>query len=150
LEIKEKLYLSIEWEGDPVTGFDEFFRAATRIDEGPHGYQRRLVLGRRTRVNPQGLRSRVSPGEVLVVNAADGGYDPVTGFDPNAHGPVPGCPSLDPVADPAQGAEDGYAADSASVRQRDWMSLDQHSEQTRDQAKALLGMLRPALPGGPP
>ena len=48
------------------------------------------------------------------------------------------------VADPATGAEDTYGADSASVaQQRGWMSLDQHSEETRDQAAALLSALGP-------
>lgn len=103
------------------------------------------VLGRWTRVNPQ---SRARPGEVLVVSAADGGYDPVTGFDPGARGPVPGCPSLDRRSDPADGTEERYAADSASVRQRDWLSLDRHSEQTRDQAAALLRAIKSALPDG--
>ena len=34
------------------------------------------------------------PGEVLLVSAADGGYDPETGFDPAAPGPVPDSPEL--------------------------------------------------------
>ena len=45
------------------------------------------------------------------------------------------------VADPATGAEDTYGADSASVaQQRGWISLDQHSKETRDQAAALLSV----------
>lgn len=103
------------------------------------------ILGRWTQVNP---RSRARPGEVLAVNAADGGYDPVTGFDPAARGPVPGCPLLDPEAEPAAGAEDGYAADSVSVRQRQWLSLEEHSIDTRRQAESLLRVLAPVLPEG--
>ena len=38
--------------------------------------------------------SRPGPGEVLLVNAADGGYDAETGFDPSAPGPVPDSPEL--------------------------------------------------------
>ena len=76
------------------------------------------VRGRWTRVTPQ---ERARPGEVLLVAAADGGYDPVTGFDPAARGAVAGCPVLDPSAEPAAGAEDMFAADPASVAQRDWM-----------------------------
>jgi CRISPR-associated endonuclease/helicase Cas3 len=106
------------------------------------------VLGRWVKVNPQLSQSRVRPGEVLVVGAADGGYDPVTGFDPRARGPVPGCLSLDASSEPAEGTEDRYAADSASVRQRKWISLEQHSEQTRDQAAALLDTIKPKLPDG--
>ncbi|HET9970980.1 MAG TPA: CRISPR-associated helicase Cas3' [Streptosporangiaceae bacterium] len=120
----------------PVPKVNEFARSKTvwRLDQ---------VLGKWTRVN---LQSRARPGEVLVVNAADGGYDPVTGFDPAAPGPVPGCLALGARAEPADGTEDRYAADSASVRQRKWISLDQHSQETRDQARELLDVLRPTLP----
>jgi CRISPR-associated endonuclease/helicase Cas3 len=124
----------------PVSKVNEFAkdRAIWRLDP---------ALGRWTRVDPQVPRSRVHPGELLVVNAVDGGYGPLTGFDPGLRQPVPGCPSLDAKAEPAEGAGDRSAADSAIVRQRDWISLDQHSEQTRDQAKALLAALQPELPG---
>ena len=103
------------------------------------------VLGRWTRVN---ARARARPGEVLLVSAADGGYDPVTGFDPAARGPVPGSPSIDLVADPVTGTEDPYQSDSSSVAQRDWVRLDQHSEDTRDHAAALLSVIAPELPDG--
>ncbi len=84
------------------------------------------------------LRDMVQPGEVLLVNADDGGYDPVAGFDPAASGPVPGSPSIDPVAGPPDlTTDDG------------WMRLDQHSQDTRDQAAALLSVIAPGLPDGP-
>jgi CRISPR-associated endonuclease/helicase Cas3 len=125
----------------PVGKVNEFAkgRAVWRLDQ---------VRGKWTRVSPQNPQSRARPGEVLVVNAADGGYDPVTGFDPAVRGPVPGCPPLDAWAEPAEGREDRYAADPASVQQRDWISLDRHSQQTRDQAQDLLDALRPDLPDG--
>ncbi len=125
----------------PVQKVNEFARDKTvwRLDQ---------VLGKWTRVNPQRSQLRARPGEVLVVNAADGGYDPVTGFDPAVRDPVPGYPPLDAKAEPAAGTEDRYAADSASVRQRDWISLDRHSQETRDQAKELLDVLHPKLPNG--
>ena len=103
------------------------------------------VLGQWTRVTPQ---ARARPGEVLLVSAADGGYDPVTGFDPGARAPVPGSPSIDLIADPATGTEDPYWADSSSVAQQDWVPLDRHSEDTRDHAAALLKVIGPALPDG--
>jgi CRISPR-associated endonuclease/helicase Cas3 len=103
------------------------------------------VLGRWTRVNAQ---ARARPGEVLVVSAADGGYDPVTGFDPAARGPVPACPSIDLIADPVSGIEDPYQSDPSSVAQRDWVRLDQHSEDTRNHAAALLSVIGPALEDG--
>jgi CRISPR-associated endonuclease/helicase Cas3 len=101
------------------------------------------ALGRWTRVSATG---RARPGEVLVVAAGDGGYDPETGFDPAARGPVPDSPNLVTPADPATGAEDAFRADSGSVAQSQWVSLQQHSEQTRDQAGALLAVLRADLP----
>lgn len=102
------------------------------------------VRGRWTRVTPQ---ERARPGEVLLVAAADGGYDPVTGFDPAARGLVADCPVLDPITEPAAAVEDMFRADPASVAQRAWVPLRQHSEETRDQAAALLDVIRPDLPG---
>ncbi len=99
--------------------------------------------GRWTRVTSN---ERARPGEVLVVAAADGGYDPVTGFDPSARRVVEDCPSLDREPAPAAGTEDGFGADPASLAQRDWVSLRQHSEDTRRQAVALLEVIRPQLP----
>ena len=59
-------------------------RAVWRYDRSAGGW---------TRVTqPPGSRPR--PGEVLLVSAADGGYDPETGFDPAAPGPVPDSPEL--------------------------------------------------------
>jgi len=104
------------------------------------------VAGRWARVYRQ---AGARPGEVLLISAADGGYDPELGFDPVARGPVPGSPELIMVTDPATGAEDMYGADSASVaQQRGWMSLEQHSKETRDQAAALLSVIGAALPDG--
>jgi CRISPR-associated endonuclease/helicase Cas3 len=103
------------------------------------------VLGRWTRVNAQ---ARARPGEVLLVSAADGGYDPITGFDPAARGTVAGSPELTTTADPSTGTEDPYRSDSSSVAQPDWIRLDQHSEDVRDQAEELLSAIRPTLPEG--
>jgi CRISPR-associated endonuclease/helicase Cas3 len=136
-------------------------RAVWRLDQ---------VRGVWTRVTQQ-PQSRPRPGEVLLVNAADGGYDPETGFDPSARGPVPDSPELltpeelaeraaqSAIAEAAQaagqaefaevvaGTEDAYAADTASVATRRWQSLDEHSSQVRDQAAALLAAMAP--PGVP-
>jgi CRISPR-associated endonuclease/helicase Cas3 len=103
------------------------------------------VLGRWTRVTPQ---ARARPGEVLLVSAADGGYDPVTGFDLAARGPVPASPSIDLITDPATGTEDPYQSDPSNVAQHDWVRLDQHSEDSRNHAAALLSVIGPALPDG--
>ena len=92
------------------------------------------VLGQWTRMPPQ---AAAQPGEVLLVHADDGGYDPVTGFDPAASGRVPGSPSIDPVAGPLNLPRGGG-----------WVRLDQHSEDTRDQAAAVLSVTAPELLDG--
>jgi CRISPR-associated endonuclease/helicase Cas3 len=92
------------------------------------------VLGRWTRIDPQAM---VKPGEFLLVNADDGGYDPLTGVDAAVRAPVPGSPSIDPIAGPPDlTQEDG------------WVRLAQHSEDTRNHAAALLSVIAPGLPGG--
>jgi len=131
-------------------------RAVWRFDQ---------VAGKWIRVTGQ-RQSRPRPGEVLLVSAADGGYDADTGFDPSARGPVADSPELltpaesaertaelaaqaqGELADLVAGAEEAYAADTASVVPRKWQSLDEHSEQVRDQAAALIKVLAPDLPAG--
>jgi CRISPR-associated endonuclease/helicase Cas3 len=103
------------------------------------------VLGRWSRVD---YRARARPGEVLLTAAGSGGYDPELGFDQAVRGPVPGSPELETAADPATGAEDPYRADSASVEQARWISLEQHSQEARDEAGELLSVLQPELPPG--
>ena len=71
------------------------------------------------------------PGELLVVAAAHGGYDSVLGFDPGLPGPVADSPSLDLAVEGEPAGE--------------WVSLTQHSEETRDQAAALLEVIQPSL-----
>jgi CRISPR-associated endonuclease/helicase Cas3 len=101
------------------------------------------VLGRWAAVS---RRQPARPGEVLVIAAKDGGYDPETGFDPSVRREVPDCPPLLPVVELGSGDEDAYREDSGSVAQRQWVSLTQHSEETRHQADALLNRLLPDLP----
>lgn len=116
-------------------------RAVWRFDQ---------VVGRWAKLTGQ-PQSRARPGEVLLVSAADGGYDPETGFDLSARGPVPDPAELQTPAELAEvvaGAEDAYAADTASLVPRIWLSLEEHSKQVRDQAAALLKVLAPALPAG--
>lgn len=103
------------------------------------------ALGRWTKVS---AARPARPGEVLVMAARDGGYHPVGGLDPAARGPVPESPMLGGAPDPAGGTEDAYQQDDASVDQPAWVPLAQHSEETRQQAAALLEILAPALPAG--
>ena len=98
------------------------------------------ALGRWVAVTPQ---APLEAGEILLVSAADGGYDPLGGFDPAARGPVPGSPSIDP----AGGAGEPAPLEPWSAAGR-WVPLDRHSEDTRDHAAALLSVIAPALPDG--
>ena len=72
------------------------------------------------------------PGEIFLVAATDGGYDPVLGFDPAIRAELDEVPSVDPL--PARN-DNGR-----------WISLRQHSEETRDQAAALLAQAGLDLP----
>jgi CRISPR-associated endonuclease/helicase Cas3 len=133
-----------------VWRFDRSADGWTRVTEHPH--------------------SRPRPGEVLLVSADDGGYDVETGFDPSAPGPVPDSPELlTPeewqarvalaAAEAALAVGPGLAADAALTAEaladadedpeeaepRRWQSLDQHSEQVRDQAAALIAVLAPRI-----
>lgn len=82
----------------------------------------------------------VRPFELLLINAADGGCDVLTGHAAAVGEPAAGCPVL---RTPAELAAQGEAA--AEVVQRPWQSLDEHSAQVRDQAAALLEVLSPAI-----
>jgi hypothetical protein len=102
------------------------------------------------RWGPEGAWERVTgpadvrPVQLLLVSALDGGYDPVGGFDPSSRIPVPGCPAL---LTPAEQAELAVVAPpEPSPAPRPWQTLNFHSEQVRDQAAALLGVLAPAVP----
>jgi CRISPR-associated endonuclease/helicase Cas3 len=112
--------------------------AAVKLAESRPVWRLDHVAGewRRATQDPQW---RPRPCELLLIDAADGGYDPETGFDPSSRDPVPGSPEL---LTPDEIAE--RAAESAAPRK--WQSLDEHSEQVRDQAAALLTVLAPNIP----
>lgn len=97
------------------------------------------VLGRWAKVTSQ---QAARPGEVLIIAATDGGYDPESGLDPSGKTPVPGCPSLSDSREPDSGA---YRQDAASVWQEERLSLTRHSEETRDHARGLLDVQRPSI-----
>jgi CRISPR-associated endonuclease/helicase Cas3 len=122
----------------PLRGLDALMKdgvSVWRLDQ---------AAGKWTRVTRE---ARARPGEVLVVAAGDGGYDRQTGFDPAARSVVPGCPELVTGLDPATGTEDAFRDDPLSVDQR-WLPLEEHSEDVRAQAGALLTALSPDLPPG--
>jgi len=103
------------------------------------------VAGRYVEITAPG-QPRARPGEVVLVNASEGGYDPETGLDLSARGLVLNSPVLSTAEELAAAAEDSYGADPASVQQGAWLSLDQHSEDVREQVQALLNVLQPAIP----
>jgi CRISPR-associated endonuclease/helicase Cas3 len=80
------------------------------------------------------------PEELLLVNAADGGYDPEMGFAQGMRAPVADCPEL------LTREEAEATAAPLEFTPRRWQSLDEHSEQVRDQAAALLAVLAPSIP----
>ncbi|HSZ42469.1 MAG TPA: CRISPR-associated endonuclease Cas3'' [Trebonia sp.] len=96
----------------------------------------------------------VRAGQVLLVSADDGGYDPETGLDPASRGPVAGSPRLRTPAEQEElNAAEAVLPDAETVppeaeaaTERQWQSLDEHSERVRDQAAALLAVLHPDLP----
>jgi CRISPR-associated endonuclease/helicase Cas3 len=97
--------------------------------------------------------SSLRPYDLLLVAAADGAYEPGAGFDPAAPGPVPDCLVLltpeeaAAAAAIAPGDADAPAPGGADApAPRGWQTLDEHSEQVRDQAAALLNALAPAIP----
>ncbi len=88
---------------------------------------------------------RPAPFELLLVSGAAGGYDPPTGFDERSRDPVPGCPELLTHGELAERAAAlGVVTEIAVPRK--WQSLDEHSEQVRDQGAALLAVLAPDIP----
>jgi len=162
----EDLDVQLAWaRWDPV---DDHGRPADRAKPPEARYRCRVPVGEvrilaRSRAvwrfeQGEGVWSRVSdaapprPGEVLVMAASDGGYDPDTGFDSSSKAVVSDAPDL-PLrpdrsvgADPTTGTEDAYRQDEASVAQRQWISLQQHSDDTRVEATTLLADLQVDLP----
>jgi CRISPR-associated endonuclease/helicase Cas3 len=97
----------------------------------------------------QDPRWRPRPFELLLVDAADGGYDVATGFEPSSRAPVSESPELltpDEITERAAAAATAVATAAESAAPKRWQSLDEHSEQTRDQAAALLAVLAPDIP----
>ncbi len=81
----------------------------------------------------------VRPGAVVLLCAEEGGYLPLTGWDPRATEFVPPTPTAepDPLTQPAQAYDD----EPGTVRPRAWISLRQHLADVGAEAERLLGLL---------
>lgn len=97
------------------------------------------------RWQPTTRGTRPRPGEVLVLAAREGGYDPRYGFLPNASSPV------DPIVGPGQDSDpqavsvEGMATEVGTLGQAAWLSLTDHLDDTLAQARALVTELDPDL-----
>ena len=110
------------------------------------------VLGRWTRVDRS--RGRARPGEVLLVSRRRRRLRSRNRVRPG--GARARCPAARSLVTGSRSRGRGAGRHATRRRlgqrgqQRDWMSLDQHSQETRDQAAALLSAtLRPSCRTGP-
>ncbi|WP_375431387.1 CRISPR-associated helicase Cas3' [uncultured Friedmanniella sp.] len=104
-----------------------------------------VVVERWERVRAQ---TRIRPGELILVAARSGGYNPDVGFDPTSTLLVQGEPPS--ATDAPSGAEevDLLSADLTNGEARRWELLDEHLRATRDHAVALVKALDPDLDEG--
>jgi CRISPR-associated endonuclease/helicase Cas3 len=89
--------------------------------------------------------STIRPGAVIVASTASGGYDPATGWDPKARGPVPPVPAGGARESDDVAPIDEATADDPASFSRAWVRLDDHLRDTRAEAIGLLAECR--LPG---
>lgn len=88
-------------------------------------------------------QTRVRPGELVLVHADEGGYDPVYGFAPGHTESVDIEQQI--VRDTGE-ASDAMSDDSTNTGHRDWLTLDVHLKETAAQAAALRRSCEPDLP----
>lgn len=84
----------------------------------------------------------IRPGEILLLDAADGGYDEVDGWHPASKAVVV------PLGPTSTDAPESIEDDSLSVERREWQTLTQHLEEARRHALELgesLGLDAPDL-----
>lgn len=82
----------------------------------------------------------VRPGQALLLRSAEGGYDPLTGWNPSASGVVPPIEADD--ASPIAGAEEATGADPLSTTGQ-WLGLRQHLEEVEIAVRELMEGLAP-------
>jgi CRISPR-associated endonuclease/helicase Cas3 len=81
----------------------------------------------------------LTPQQVILVDAASGGYSSELGFDPGSKGLVP-------TWDSPSNAEDESAASESGSQTGAWESLQDHLVETEQQARRLIASLEPVLP----
>lgn len=94
--------------------------------------------------------SRLRPGQVILVSADSGGYDPLLGFDPGGKTTVDigEQEGLDNKRVPAGSGGVDQRADESGNTQAAWLTLDDHLGDAHDQALALWRALGPDLEEG--
>lgn len=88
-------------------------------------------------------QDRPRPGDVLLRARTDGGYNDRYGLDAASSLPVADLYSSEREADPVGVDVDGHDAETGSLGQERWVSLDSHLEDTRAQAAALIEQMSP-------
>ncbi len=88
--------------------------------------------------------SEVRPGRIYVVDAAAGGYDPTTGWDPTARSAVGPVPTPQDAAPDAR--DDTVGADPSSLQRRCWVRLERHLVDVAAEADRVLEALGPVVP----
>lgn len=81
------------------------------------------------------------PGQLVVLRAADGGYDPDRGWDPQVRQPVPSVAGQEPS--PLVSMAEAVADDALSVTGR-WVPLVEHLAEVEREARRLLDAFDPA------
>ncbi len=75
---------------------------------------------------------RIHPGIIILLHAADGGYDPAVGFDSKATKPVTPVPIPDLPPPPEANEDDPDSASNA------WQSIAQHTDAVCEELKEIL------------
>lgn len=99
-----------------------------------------VTTARWSPVNPA---APLRPGEVVLANAANGGYDPQLGWEPSSSRRVD--VENESTVDVADGREASYYGDEGTLNHGRWVPLDEHLRDTERHARGLTAFLKPQL-----